>query len=224
MASSKVRKVIEKYSPCGGFFSKKIMKFSWNSARNFVQLLRHAKKRSPLDEKFGLFNLRLSCGGVKFLWKVPCGALFLPTCTTPPPVTIFSRRGLDRNFGQLKNFREKGYWKVHIFDKKKKSTLYHRGWYRGREMGVSWGRVGLISTFGRFRPFLGRNFSWNFTEIFGDFSWKSWRKSGEKVGKKWGEKWGKIRAKDDPKSDPKSGVLFHDKIALENGYFLGVKF
>ena len=49
---------------------------------------------------------------------------------------------------------------MHIFDKKKKSTLYHRGWYRGREIGVSWGRIGDFS-----RKFL-RKFSWIFLENF----------------------------------------------------------
>jgi len=44
------------------------------------------------------------------------------------------------------------------------------------------------------------------------------------VGGKGSEKWGKIRAKSDPKNGVKNGVLFHEKIALERGGFLGVKF
>ena len=118
----------------GHFFGRKT---SSSSKTKFSTLHKIAtsKKSTSLDEKNDSIKPHIWGWGVKFLKKRPCGALFLPTCTTPPPVIIFFRRGLDRNFRQVKKFCIPIYEKMHIFAKKKKSTLYHRGWYRGRKMG-----------------------------------------------------------------------------------------
>ncbi len=158
--------------PCGAFFWQKIMKFFSKFFRNFLQNFRHRKKSSSLEQKFALIKLRVSCGGVKFLKKRPCGALFWPTCTTPPPVTIFLQRGLDRNFRQVKNFRIPIYQKMHFFAKKNKSPLYHRGWYRGRKMGFFSLWHAIMSSYRHFFLFLGHFFSEIFGKFLGNFSEK----------------------------------------------------
>ena len=203
MRSSRHQKFSEKSSPCGAFFSEKIMKFSWKNDEKILHNFATSKKSTSLDEKNDSIKPHIWGWGVKFLKKRPCGALFLPTCTTPPPVIIFFRRGLDRNFRQVKKFCIPIYQKMHIFHKKKKSTLYHRGWYRGRKMGVFRVLRGIPGHSRGFGPFFGSKFSSDFHEIFRKFSLKKLKKIGKKSEKnalerrenhekKWPWKWVKI--------------------------------
>ena len=98
----------------GHFFGRKS---STSSKTKFSTLHKIAtsKKSTSLDEKFDSIKPHIWGWGVKFLKKRPCGALFLPTCTTPPPVIIFLQRGLDRKKVPIRKFCEKGIPKSALF-------------------------------------------------------------------------------------------------------------
>ena len=179
------------------------MKFWRKIEKNFLQNFATSKKSTSLDEKNDSIKPHMWGWGVKFLKKRPCGALFLPTCTTPPPVIIFFRRGLDRNFRQVKKFCIPIYQKCTFFTKKKNRPCI---------IGVDieegkWGFSGFCGVYplweAGWRPFFGSKFSLKFFGIFRVFF-------HEKVGKKWS--WGGLEngAKIRGKNDPKNGVKFHE--------------
>jgi hypothetical protein len=88
---------------------------------------KNVKKWTSLDPKFHKQKSYWGRGGVKFLRKWPCGALFFTIFTIPPLFTINLQRRLGQKIGQARNFRFLGYQKMHIFCIFSSLSVYHRG-------------------------------------------------------------------------------------------------
>ena len=104
--------------------------------KNFAKFC-NIEKMDLVGRKSSLFQPTLGEWSSEISKKMALWSPFFHDLYDSPPVHNFFLYGIDyRKKCLLEIFCISIYQKMHFFTKKKKSTLYHRGWYRGRKIGV----------------------------------------------------------------------------------------